>query len=127
MVSLHWKCQKNLSSTDHEAQLALIVSRKCKDIRASKAMDSIFGFTCINDLSQRNIQESDVSGWFRGKSFDTFCPIGPVLVPPEDIGDVQSLRIICWVNGRVVQDGNTKDMIFGVRELLAFVSENFTL
>ena len=113
--------------TDHEAELAFIIGRRCRNIRPFEAMDYILGFTCMNDVSQRNIQESDVSGWFRGKSFDTFGPIGPVIVPPDMMGDVQNLRIICRVNGRVVQDGNTKDMIFGVRELLSFISENFTL
>lgn len=113
--------------TDHEAELALIINRRCKDISIDRAMDYVLGFTCANDISQRDIQEMDVSGWFRGKSFDTFCPIGPVLVPPEQIKDPQKLDITCRVNGRVVQSGNTKDMIFKIPELIAFISENFTL
>jgi 2-keto-4-pentenoate hydratase/2-oxohepta-3-ene-1,7-dioic acid hydratase in catechol pathway len=90
-------------------------------------MDHIFGFTCMNDVSQRNIQHSDKSGWFRGKSLDTFGPIGPEVVLTEDIGDPQALDIQCRLNGKVVQDSNTRNMIFPVAELLAFISKNFTL
>ena len=112
---------------DHEAELAFIVKDRCKNVSAEKAMDHIFGFTCINDVSQRNIQHNDKSGWFRGKSLDTFGPIGPEVVLTEDIGDPQALDIQCRLNGRVVQDSNTRNMIFPIAELLAFISKNFTL
>jgi 2-keto-4-pentenoate hydratase/2-oxohepta-3-ene-1,7-dioic acid hydratase in catechol pathway len=112
---------------DHEAELAFIVKDRCKNVSAERAMDHIFGFTCMNDVSQRNIQTSDKSGWFRGKSLDTFGPIGPEVVLSEDIGDPQALDIQCRLNGKVVQDSNTRNMIFPVVELLAFISKNFTL
>ncbi len=112
---------------DHEAELAFIVKDRCKNVSAEKAMEHIFGFTCINDVSQRNIQHNDKSGWFRGKSLDTFGPIGPEIVLTEDIGDPQALDIQCRLNGNVHQDSNTRNMIFPVAELLAFISKNFTL
>ena len=112
---------------DHEAELAFIVKDRCKNVSAEKAMDHIFGFTCINDVSQRNIQHNDKSGWFRGKSLDTFGPIGPEVVLTEDIGDPQALDIQCRLNGKVVQNSNTRNMIFPVAELLAFITKNFTL
>jgi 2-keto-4-pentenoate hydratase/2-oxohepta-3-ene-1,7-dioic acid hydratase in catechol pathway len=112
---------------DYEAELALIVKHRCKDLSAAEADEHIFGYTCFNDVSFRNLQTGDRSGWFRGKSLDTFGPIGPQVVPAEDIGDPQSLAIRCRLNGNVVQDSNTCQMIFPVREILAFVSMCFTL
>jgi len=85
------------------------------------------GFTCINDVSQRNLQTGDRSGWFRGKSLDTFGPVGPRLVLADDLQDPQSLRIQCRLNGETVQDSNTKHMIFPIPEIIAFISKNFTL
>jgi 2-keto-4-pentenoate hydratase/2-oxohepta-3-ene-1,7-dioic acid hydratase in catechol pathway len=113
--------------TDYEAELAFIIKDRCKNIRKEKALDYIFGFTCANDVSQRNIQRLDKSGWFRAKSLDTFCPIGPCVVLTNDIGNVQNLSIECRLNGTVVQKSNTKNMIFSVEETLSFISKNFTL
>jgi 2-keto-4-pentenoate hydratase/2-oxohepta-3-ene-1,7-dioic acid hydratase in catechol pathway len=90
-------------------------------------MDHILGFTCFNDVSQRNLQKGDKSGWYRGKSLDTFGPIGPVIVPMELIGDPQNLTIICRKNGQVVQHSNTRHMIFKIPEIIAFISRNFRL
>jgi len=90
-------------------------------------MEHILGFTCFNDVSQRNLQRGDKSGWYRGKSLDTFGPIGPVIVSPEVIGDVQNLDIQTRLNGKVVQQANTRHMIFTVLRLVAFISKNFTL
>jgi 2-keto-4-pentenoate hydratase/2-oxohepta-3-ene-1,7-dioic acid hydratase in catechol pathway len=81
----------------------------------------------MNDVSQRNIQTGDPSGWFRGKSLDTFGPIVPQIVLQEDIGDPQELRIQCRLNGRTVQDASTAQMIFPVHDVIAFISKNFTL
>lgn len=111
----------------YEAELAFIIKSKCKNVSKENEMEHILGFTCFNDVSERNIQLSDKSGWFRGKSFDTFGPIGPQLVLAEDIGDPQNLQIQCRLNGKTVQDSNTKFMIFKIPEILAFVSKNFTL
>ncbi|MDJ0785075.1 MAG: fumarylacetoacetate hydrolase family protein [Desulfosarcinaceae bacterium] len=112
---------------DYEAELALIIGKRCKEVPAEAALDHILGFTCMNDVSQRNLQNSDRSGWFRGKSLDTFGPIGPRIVPPAAIGDVQNLDIICRLNGEIVQSGNTAQMIFPVNEIVHFISRNFTL
>ncbi len=113
--------------TDYEAELAFIIKSTCKHVSPENAYQYIYGFTCMNDVSQRNIQNSDTSGWFRGKSFDTFGPIGPQIVLMKDIGDPQNLQILCRLNGKVVQSGNTRDMIFSIREIVAFISRNMTL
>ena len=113
--------------TDYEAELAVIIGKKCKNIKAEAALDHIFGYTCINDVSQRNIQSGDRSGWFRGKSLDTFGPVGPRIVPREEIADPQSLRIRCRLNGKTVQDANTSQMIFPIAYQIEFISRNLTL
>jgi 2-keto-4-pentenoate hydratase/2-oxohepta-3-ene-1,7-dioic acid hydratase in catechol pathway len=88
---------------------------------------TFFGYTCMNDVSQRNIQNSDRTGWYRGKSLDTFGPIGPQVVLARDLPDPQNLNICCRLNGTTVQEGNTRQMIFKIPEIIAFVSKNFTL
>ena len=113
--------------TDYEAELAIVIKDRCKNVPPGEAMEHILGFTCMNDVSQRNLQTGDRSGWFRGKSLDTFGPIGPRLVRPEDLGDPQNLRIQCRLNGNTVQDSNTRHMIFPIPEIIAFISKNFTL
>ncbi len=113
--------------TDYEGELALIIRDRIKDVSEEEAMDHVLGFTCFNDVSQRNFQRRDKSGWFRGKSLDTFGPIGPVIVAPEDIGDPQHLRLRTRLNGRVVQEASTSQMIFPIPAIIAFVSANFTL
>lgn len=113
--------------TDYEAELAFIIGRGGKDIPAERAYDHILGYTCFNDVSQRNFQKSDKSGWFRGKSLDTYGPIGPCLVLADDLPDPMDLKIRCRLNGKVVQDSNTGHMIFDIPAIVAFVSKNFTL
>jgi len=113
--------------TDYEAELAIVIKDRCKNVPPGEAMAHILGFTCMNDVSQRNLQTGDRSGWFRGKSLDSFGPIGPRIVRPEDLGDPQNLRIQCRLNGNTVQDSNTRHMIFPVPEIIAFISKNFTL
>ncbi len=112
---------------EHEAELALIVGSRCRNVPEEEAYRYVFGFTCMNDVSQRNLQSGDKSGWFRGKSLDTFGPIGPRVVRTADIGDPQELDVECRVNGRVVQSSNTRHMIFSIPAIVAFVSRNFTL
>ncbi len=112
---------------DHEAELAILIKNRIKNCTIDEAMEHILGFTCFNDISQRNLQRSDKSGWFRGKSLDTFGPIGPVIVPPEEIGDPQNLDICCRLNGKTVQESNTRHMIFKIPEIIAFISKNFTM
>jgi 2-keto-4-pentenoate hydratase/2-oxohepta-3-ene-1,7-dioic acid hydratase in catechol pathway len=113
--------------TDYEAELALIIGDQCKDVSPVEAMAHIFGYTCMNDVSQRNIQNSDRTGWYRGKSLDTFGPIGPQVVLAQDLPDPQNLNICCRLNGATVQEGNTSQMIFKIPDIVAFVSKNFTL
>lgn len=113
--------------TDHEAELAIIVKDRVKNLTIENAMEHILGFTCFNDISQRNLQKGDKAGWYRGKSLDTFGPIGPRIVTLNDIGDSQNLDIQCRLNGRLVQHSNTRHMIFNIPEILAFISKNFTL
>ncbi|MCE5244104.1 MAG: fumarylacetoacetate hydrolase family protein [Syntrophobacteraceae bacterium] len=113
--------------TDYEGELAVIIADRCRNVRPEDALKHVFGFTCMNDVSQRNLQTSDRSGWFRGKSLDTFGPVGPVVVLAEDLADPQNLRLQTRLNGKTVQDSNTKHMIFPIPEIIAFVSKNFTL
>ena len=113
--------------TDYEGELAVIIGREGVDIPVERAMEYVLGYACADDVSQRNIQNGDRSGWFRGKSFDTFLPIGPRMVTPEEIGDPQNLAIVTRRNGEVVQEGNTGEMILPVAETIHYVSRNFTL
>jgi 2-keto-4-pentenoate hydratase/2-oxohepta-3-ene-1,7-dioic acid hydratase in catechol pathway len=113
--------------TDYEAELALIIADRCKDVAPDDALNHIFGYTCMNDVSQRNIQNGDRCGWFRGKSLDTFGPIGPCVVLAKDLPDPQNLAICCRLNGSTVQESNTSQMIFAIPEIVAFVSKNLTL
>jgi 2-keto-4-pentenoate hydratase/2-oxohepta-3-ene-1,7-dioic acid hydratase in catechol pathway len=112
---------------DYEAELAFIVGDRCRDVPAQEAWAHILGFTCFNDVSQRNLQRSDASGWWRGKSLDTFGPVGPRVVSREELGDPQALAIRCRLNGQVVQESNTARMIFTIPVILAFVSRCLTL
>ena len=113
--------------TDHEAELAVVVGERMRNISAANAMDYVFGYTCANDISQRNIQNGDRAGWYRGKSFDTFCPVGPCIVPAAAMNDPHNLSIVCRVGKRTMQSGNTADMIFRIPEILEFLSANMTL
>ena len=112
---------------DYEAELAFIVKEPCKDVAVEDAMAHILGFTCMNDVTQRNLQRSDPAGWFRGISLDTFGPVGPALVLTEDLADPQNLDICCRLNGQVVQASNTHHMIFPIAEVLAYISSRMTL
>lgn len=113
--------------TDYEAELALIIGKKCKNLSEDEVYSHILGYTCLNDVSQRNLQTGDKSGWFRGKSLDTFCPVGPCIVLHEDIGDPHDLSIQSRLNGEVRQDSNTKHMIFHIPAVIAFISSHITL
>jgi 2,4-diketo-3-deoxy-L-fuconate hydrolase len=111
---------------DYEAELGVVIGRQAFQVAVDDALEFVSGYLCVNDVSAREVQMGDRQ-WTRGKSFDTFCPIGPRLVPAEEIGDPQALDIRCLVNGEALQDANTADMVFGVAELIAFVSEAITL
>ncbi|MBV8066316.1 MAG: fumarylacetoacetate hydrolase family protein [Actinobacteria bacterium] len=115
-----------VEKVDYEAELAAVIGARVKHVSVENALEAVEGYTCLNDVSARAIQFGD-GQWTRGKSIDTFCPIGPRVVPRDEIGDPQALRIRCRVNGETVQDGTTADMIFGVAQLIAFVTETITL
>jgi 5-carboxymethyl-2-hydroxymuconate isomerase len=111
---------------DWEVELGVIVGRRMRNVTVGAALDYVFGYTVGNDVSGRDVQFSE-SQWTRGKSFDTFCPIGPVVVTPDEIPDPQMLALRTRVNGELMQDSSTTEMLFGVTELLAFCSRSFTL
>jgi 2-keto-4-pentenoate hydratase/2-oxohepta-3-ene-1,7-dioic acid hydratase in catechol pathway len=108
---------------DHEAELAVVIGRRCKDVMEGDAFDYVRGYTCANDVTARDLQETD-DQWTRAKGFDTFCPLGPWVV--EEL-DPSSLRVSARVNGEVRQEGNTSDMLFPVPALVAYVSSVMTL
>jgi 2-keto-4-pentenoate hydratase/2-oxohepta-3-ene-1,7-dioic acid hydratase in catechol pathway len=115
-------------NVDYEAELAIIIGRMVKNVSPSEAMDCILGYTCANDVSARDWQiEKQKKQWARGKSFDTFCPMGPYLVTRDEIPDPQNLRIRTILNGRTVQDSNTSDMIFDIPSIVSDLSRSMTL
>jgi 2-keto-4-pentenoate hydratase/2-oxohepta-3-ene-1,7-dioic acid hydratase in catechol pathway len=111
---------------DYEAELAVVIGRRCKGASEADALNYVAGYTCMNDVSARDFQFGD-NQWVRAKSQDTFGPMGPYLVTSEDIPDPQTLPIRCVVNGQVLQNSNTDKMIFGVRYLISFLSRGITL
>ena len=117
---------KSSGKIDWEVELAIIIGKEGKRISKERALDYIAGYTVMNDVSGREAQFSD-SQWFRGKSFDGFAPLGPVIVTADEIGDVNNLRITAKVDGKIMQDGNTKDMIFDVFTIIEDISEDITL
>ena len=117
---------KSSGQIDWEVELAIIIGKEGKRISRVKALDYIAGFTVMNDVSGRESQFSD-SQWFRGKSFDGFAPVGPFIVTPDEIGDVNNLRLTAKVDGEIMQDGNTRDMIFDISTIIEDISEDITL
>jgi 2-keto-4-pentenoate hydratase/2-oxohepta-3-ene-1,7-dioic acid hydratase in catechol pathway len=111
---------------DSEAELAVEIGRQGHRIPADDALDHVRGYRVANDVSARNIQYAE-SQWTRAKGFDTFCPLSTELVPVSQLGDGSGLRVLQRLNGEVLQDGNTSDLIFDVPFLVAFVSRVFTL
>jgi 2-keto-4-pentenoate hydratase/2-oxohepta-3-ene-1,7-dioic acid hydratase in catechol pathway len=113
---------------DYECELAVVIGKACKNVLRQHALDYVLGYTGCNDVSARDWQIKRGGGqWCRGKSFDTFSPLGPVLVTRDEIPEPNALRIRTILNGRVMQDWNTNDMIFGVPALIEFLSGSTTL
>jgi 2-keto-4-pentenoate hydratase/2-oxohepta-3-ene-1,7-dioic acid hydratase in catechol pathway len=113
---------------DFEAELAVVIGRDVKNVPAAQALSFVLGYCCANDVSARWWQKEGSGGQYcRGKSFDTFCPLGPRLVPAAEIPDPQALRIACRVNGAVMQDASTGDMLFPIATLLADLSRGMTI
>jgi 5-carboxymethyl-2-hydroxymuconate isomerase len=111
---------------DAEAELCVEIGRGGRRIAEDDALDFVRGYRCANDVSARNLQYAD-GQWTRAKGFDTFCPVGDDVVPVAELGDGSGLRVVQRLNGEVFQDGNTRDLIFGVRRLVAHASTVFTL
>jgi 2-keto-4-pentenoate hydratase/2-oxohepta-3-ene-1,7-dioic acid hydratase in catechol pathway len=111
---------------DYEAELAVIIGRKAKDLGAEEIRDYILGFTCGNDVSARDCQIRLDKQWARGKSFDTFCPLGPWIVTTDEL-DPADLAIKSVLNGQVRQDSRTSQMVFNPFELASYISRQFTL
>lgn len=117
---------KSSGQIDWEVELAVVIAKQGKSIRKADAFSYIAGFTVMNDVSGREAQFSD-SQWFRGKSFDTFAPAGPMLVTPDQIENIHNLRLVSKVDGKIMQDGNTRDMIFDIPTIIEDISEDITL
>jgi 2,4-didehydro-3-deoxy-L-rhamnonate hydrolase len=111
---------------DYEAELGVVIGERARGVSVERALDVVAGYVCVNDVTARDLQFSD-GQWTRAKSFDSFCPVGPEIVPASEVGDPQSLRIRCLLNGEPLQDSSTGQMVFGVAEVIAFVSEAITL
>lgn len=114
------------SQVDYEAELAVVIGRRASRVAQAQALDHVLGYTCCNDVSARDAQFAD-GQWVRGKSFDTFCPLGPWVVTADEVPDPQALGIRCRVNGETLQDSSTAEMIFGVAEIVSYLSQYLTL
>ncbi len=124
VIPQHLKSDK----VDYECELAVVIGKTCKNVSEAEALEYVFGYTAANDVSARDWQKHAGGGqWCRGKTFDTFCPLGPLLVTQDEIEDPQNLRIRTLINGETFQDSNTRDMIFSVAQLIAFLSGSTTL
>ncbi len=126
-ILLHPSCMEP-PEVDYEVELAVIIGKTTKDVSAPEALDYVLGYTVANDVSARRwLGKRGAGQLVRGKSFDTFCPLGPELVTADELTDPQNLRLTCVLNGQIMQDANTADMIFPVAELISFLSTGTTL
>ena len=114
------------TEVDYEVELAAVIGRRCRDLDVANALDVVAGYTIGNDVSARDVQIQD-GQWVRAKSFDGFTPLGPVLVTADEIADPQSLALQTRLDGELLQDSSTAEMVFSIAELLAFVSRRTTL
>ncbi len=121
---------KNEARVDHEVELAVIIGKKASKVKAKDAMKYVFGYTIINDVSARNIQEIDfkkTQPWFRSKCIDTFCPIGPLVVTKDEIKNPHNLNVELRVNGKIRQSDSTKNFIFKIPEMIEYITKYLTL
>ena len=117
---------KVTTKLDWEVELAVVIGKKGRDIPKAKAYDHVFGYTICLDMTARELQRQH-GQWYKGKSLDTFCPLGPWIVHKSALPDPQQVRLICRVNGEVMQDGNTHDMIFDIPTIIESLSAGLTL
>jgi 2-keto-4-pentenoate hydratase/2-oxohepta-3-ene-1,7-dioic acid hydratase in catechol pathway len=115
-----------VTKTDYEAELGVLIGSRVSKVSAENALEAVAGYTCVNDVSARDLQFAD-GQWSRGKSPDTYCPVGPHLVPRDEIPDPQKLAIRAILNGETMQDSTTANMVFGVAEIIAYVTQTITL
>ncbi len=118
---------REVDDLDYEAELCVVIGTGGRRISKDRALAHVAGYCCANDISARNAQLGLGDQWLRGKSFDTFCPIGPWIVSADEIPDPQALKVRCRVDGILRQDGDTADMIFDVATLISYISDAFTL
>lgn len=117
---------KASKKVDIEAELAVVIAKKAKNVPKERALEYVFGYSILNDVSARDVQHAETQ-WVRGKSFDTFAPFGPWIVTADEIPDPSGLGIRSWINDTLMQEASTADMAFGVPEIIAYLSECFTL
>ena len=117
------KCSQKV---DYEAELAIVIGRRCRRVTKAEAMQYVLGYTCVNDVSARDLQESD-GQWTRAKSLDSFGPMGESVVTLDELSDASNLRIQLRLNGETLQDSNTSQMIFDTADLVSFISTDITL
>jgi 2,4-didehydro-3-deoxy-L-rhamnonate hydrolase len=115
-----------VTKCDYEAELGVVIGERVRDVSAANALEAVAGYICVNDVSARDLQFAD-GQWTRGKSPDTFCPVGPRLIPRDEIADPQALSIRAVLNGETVQDSTTANMVFGVAEIIEYVTRTITL
>jgi 2,4-didehydro-3-deoxy-L-rhamnonate hydrolase len=115
-----------VTKCDYEAELGVVIGARAKDVSADDALDAVAGYLCVNDVSARDLQFAD-GQWTRGKSPDTFCPLGPALVSRDEVPDPQNLAMRAILNGETMQDSTTANMVFGVAELIAYITRTITL
>lgn len=114
------------NAVDYEVELGVVIGHACKEVSVENALAYVAGYTVLNDVTARDIQHTE-SQWFRAKSYDGFCPIGPYLLTADEIDDPQDLSLSTIINGELRQSGNTSDMLFSVAELISFTSHAMTL
>lgn len=119
-------CSKG-DEMDYECELAIVIGQKALNVSKENALDYVLGYTIANDVSARIWQKTNGGQWIRAKGFDGFCPIGPVLVTKDEILNPQSLSIKTYVNGQIMQDSHTSDMVFDVASIISFLSQSTTL
>jgi 2-keto-4-pentenoate hydratase/2-oxohepta-3-ene-1,7-dioic acid hydratase in catechol pathway len=115
-----------VTKCDYEAELGVVIGTRVRHASAENALEAVAGYICVNDVTARDLQFAD-GQWTRGKSPDTFCPVGPRLVPREEIPDPQQLAIRAVLNGETMQESSTSNMVFGVADLIAYITRTVTL
>ncbi|HZL58496.1 MAG TPA: fumarylacetoacetate hydrolase family protein [Stellaceae bacterium] len=118
---------KNSIKGDWEIELGIVIGTKAQYVSEADALKHVAGYCIVNDVSERNFQLERGPQWMKGKSCDTFCPTGPWLVTPDELGDPQALDVVCTVSGEVMQKGNTRDMIFNCATIISYTSQFLTL